>query len=233
MGIDFPKCMLEISGKRLVDICIESLAKDGFRQFVFLLGHMHEHVMQHLGDGSRYGIKISYSIDPINVLGWGKGKALKYALQNNRINRSMRSVVVFPDDIIMENGTYSAFLTKHIKAVRSHGVLASAVLVPGTEYPYGVAKVKSNGIIMNFAEKPFINKPTSTGIYAFEPQVYEILDKRIDFDEPGPVELESVVLPILARKNKLFGFFIPSNKWLPINTMKEYERATKVLIIRN
>jgi len=233
MGIDFPKCLLEISGKRLIDICIESLTKEGFREFVFLLGHMHEHVLQHIGDGSRYGIKINYSIDPPSITGWGKGKALKYALNNNIINRSMRSIVVFPDDIIMEDGIYSAFLSKHLQAVRSYGVLASAVLVPGTEYPYGVARVRSNGMIVNCTEKPLITKPTSTGIYAFESQVYEIVDKKIKLDEPGPVELESVVLPTLARKQKLFGFFIPRNKWLPINTMKEYERATKIIIVKN
>jgi len=233
MGIDLPKCLLEISGKRLIDICIESLTKEGFRQFVFLVGHMHEHVMRHVGYGRKYGIEINYSIDPANVLGWGKGKALKHALQNNAINRSMRSIIVFPDDIIMEDGIYSAFLAQHLRAVRRHGVLASTVLVAETEYPYGVATVKGNGIISNFTEKPLIEKPTSTGVYALEPGVYDIIDEQIDLDEPGPVEFESAVFPMLAKKQKLFGFFIPTNKWLPINTLKEYEHATKVLIIKN
>ena len=232
MGIDFPKCLLEVSGKRLIDRCIESLTRDGFRRFVFLLGYMHEPVMQHIGDGSRYGIESKYSIDPTTDLGLGKGKAIKYALQSNRIDRSSRSIVVFPDDLILENDVYSRFLMSHLGAVRSYKVLASSVLVPGTEYPYGVAKVDSNGMIVKFTEKPIISKPTSIGIYALEPRVYEIIEEKVHLEEAGAVELESSILPLLAREHRLFGFFIARNKWLPVNTLKEYEQATKVLLVK-
>ncbi len=229
MGIDLPKCLLEVSGKKLIDICVESLTKDGFRQFVFLLGHKHELVMQHIADCNRHRIEAKYSIDPATNLGWGKGKALKYALLNNKIDRSRRSIVVFPDDIILEREVYSRFLMNHIEAVHRHGALASAVLVPGTEYPYGVARVDSKGMILDFTEKPFIKRPTSVGIYAFEPQAYELIEETIDLGEQGAVELESRVFPVLARQKSLFSFFISKNKWLSINTLKEYEQAMKVL----
>lgn len=232
MGIDLPKCLLEVSGKKLIDRCIESLTKDGFRQFVFLLGHRHELVIQHIGDGSRYGIEANYGIDPTSKLGWGKGKAIKHALQSNKIDRSRRSIVAFPDDVVLENDVYSRFLMSHLEAVHRYGVFASAVLVPGTEYPYGVAKVDSRGMIVGFNEKPFVDKPTSVGIYAFEPQVYEVVEEGIDLQEPGAVELESTILPLLARKRRLSSFFIARDKWLPINTLKEYEQAMKVLAIK-
>ncbi len=232
MGIDLPKCLLEVSGKKLIDICIESLTKDGFRQYVFLLGHKHELVMQYIGDGNKYGIEAKYSIDPVTNLGWGKGKALKYALLNNKIDRAKRSIVVFPDDIILENYVYSRFLMSHLEAVQKYGALASVVLVPGTVYPYGVAKVDRKGMILRFTEKPYVRKPTSVGVYAFEPQVYEIFEDTIDLEDPSAVELESTILPLLAKEQRLSSFFIASSKWLPINTMKEYERTMKVLATR-
>ncbi|MFQ5940579.1 MAG: NDP-sugar synthase [Nitrososphaerales archaeon] len=230
MGIDFPKCLLEVSGKKLIDICIESLTKEDFRKFVFLLGHRHELVMQHLGDGSKYNIEAKYSVESQSSIGWGKAKAFKHALRSG-IDLSRRSIVVFPDDIILERDFYSRFLMNHLEAVQKHRVLASAVLVPDAEYPYGVAKVDSSGMILGFTEKPLIKRPTSVGIYAFEPQVYGIVEETIDLDEQGAVELESTIFPLLARKHKLFSFFISRNKWLPINTVKEYERAIKVLTV--
>lgn len=232
MGIDLPKCLLEVAGKRLIDRSIESLVEDGYRKFVFLLGHKHELVMEHIGDGSRYGIEVKYSTDPPNSPGVGKGKAFKYALEKNLVDRSRRSIVLFPDDFILENNVYARLLMNHLAAVKEYRVLASTVLVPGTEYPYGVAEVDSKGIIQEFTEKPLVNKPTNVGIYVFEPEVYQIVEERISMDEPGAVELESRILPLLARERRLSSFFIQSDKWLPINTMKEYEQAIKILAVK-
>ena len=190
MGIDLPKCLLEISGKRLIDICIDSLTREGFRKFTFLLGHMHELVMEHIGDGRKYGIEVTYSIDPVSNMGWGKGKALKHALQSGKVDKSERSIIVFPDDIILDDDVYLRFLSSHIEAVRKHGIFASLILVPGTEYPYGVAKIDSKGRIVKFTEKPLIRKPTSTGIYIFEPQVYEVVEDKVSIEELGAVEIE-------------------------------------------
>jgi len=228
MGIDLPKCLLEVSGKRLIDWCVESLAEEGFRRFVFLLGHRHALVKEHISN-SNYQIEVRYSIDPISNVALGKGKALKHALQNNAIDRSQRSIVVFPDDIILENDAYSRFLSNHIEASKRNGIIASVMLVPGTEYPYGVAKVDDKNRVVSFTEKPFIREPTSTGIYALEPEVYEIVEERINMEEPRTIELESAILPVLSAERKLSAFFIESDKWLPINTLKEYERAMKVL----
>ncbi|MGH9922907.1 MAG: nucleotidyltransferase family protein [Nitrososphaerales archaeon] len=228
MGIDLPKCLLEVSGRRLIDWCVESLAEEGFRKFVFLLGHRHALVKEHISN-SNYQIEIKYSIDPVSNVALGKGKALKHALQNRAIDRSMRSIMVFPDDIILENNVYSRFLSSHIDALKRNGTIATVILVPGTEYPYGVARVDNKNRIVSFTEKPFIREPTSTGIYAFEPEVYEIVDERIRMEEPRTIELESTILPVLSAERKLSAFFIESDKWLPINTLKEYEHAMKVL----
>lgn len=232
MGIDLPKCLLEVSGKKLIDRCIECLAEEGFRKFVLLLGHKAELVIEHVGDGSRYGIEARYSVDPISNIGWGKGKAFKYALQNNGIEASTRSIILFPDDIILQNDVYSSFLESHLEVVRNQRALASIVMVRATQYPYGVAKVDSKGRIVKLVEKPLVRKPTSTGIYVFEPQVYKIVEESIDMEDGGAVELESTILPLLSEQHKLYGFFIASNKWLPINTLKEYDHALKVLAVR-
>ena len=121
------------------------MIKEGFGEFVFLLGHKHEMVTEHVGNGSRYGIEANFSIDPPSILGWGKGKAFKYAIQTNKIDPAKRSVVVFPDDIIMEERIFSKFLMNHLEAKRkNHRVYASTLLVPGTEYPYGVAEVDAS-----------------------------------------------------------------------------------------
>jgi NDP-sugar pyrophosphorylase family protein len=234
LGINnIPKCMLDISGaKKLIDLCIESVVKEGFRNFVFLLGHKSEMVMRHIGDGQTYGINATYSIDPPSESGWGKGKAFKHALLNGKINAQKRSIVVFPDDIVLQDELYSKLLKTHIQNVERHAVSSSIVLVPGTQYPYGAADLDHRGIIRGFVEKPFVNKPTSVGIYVFEPEVYGIVQDKISLDDPAPVDLESTIMPELVSRSKLSSFMVPGNSWLPINTLKEYEQATRVLQAR-
>jgi NDP-sugar pyrophosphorylase family protein len=43
------------------------------------------------------------------------------------------------------------------------------------------------------------------------------------------VEFENVLLPRLAEKAKLHAFIVPRDAWLPVNTLKELEEATKTL----
>jgi NDP-sugar pyrophosphorylase family protein len=85
---------------------------------------------------------------------------------------------------------------------------------------------------MKFTEKPQVNVATSIGMYAFEPDTYEIIREHIDLDNPMPVEFESVVLPRLASDQRLASMFIETKNWVPINTLKEYENAIKVLSTR-
>ncbi|MCS6767892.1 MAG: sugar phosphate nucleotidyltransferase [Candidatus Nitrosocaldus sp.] len=234
LGIDAPKCLLKIGNSTLLDICVERLIKDGFREkdFIMLLGYKHEMVREHVMDGARYGIRMRYSVDPDNNIGWGKGKAFKHALLNHTIDSSKRTLVTFPDDILLEDGVYARFMQDHIEAVSRHGVYASIALVDKVEYPYGTAELDANNNITRFVEKPMLNIPTSIGLYAFEPEVYTIIDEHVDMSSPKAIELESVIFPILAGRGLLHGFLIDHRSWLPINTLKEYEKAIKALVNR-
>ncbi len=234
LGIDAPKCLLKVSdnGKgnvTLLDLCMDKLIRNGFREFVMLLGYKAELVIKHIH--ASYGssnISIRYSVDPEGRVGWGKGKAFKHALLNKSIDSSKRSLVTFPDDVILDDLIYSRFMDAHIRNVSSCSY-ATIALVNGVEYPYGVAELDEDGRIAVFKEKPVLNIPTSIGLYAFEPEVYNIIEEVVDLDKDESIELESVVFPKLVEMKKLSSFILDYKYWLPINTLKEYEKALKVL----
>ena len=228
MGIDIPKCLLDISGKALIDVCIESLASQGFLRFTLLLGHGHEMVIQHL-NGKWERLQMTYSIDPDTPRGWGKGKAFKLALDTNKIDKGARSLVVFPDDIIAEKGIHTKLLQHHLDSLRARNTDASILLVPGAELPYGVAKIDDNGVLTGFEEKPTVPYPVSVGVYIFEPGVYQIFSESISLADTDPIDMESTIIPALVSKRRVNGMFIPSERWFPINTMKDYERAKSLL----
>lgn len=226
MGSDKAKAMLELNGRPLIDYSIEMFMKCGFNNFVLLLGHRHEEIEEHIKNAN-YDAKFAYSIEPPEIK--GKGKAFAYAIENKKIDRKKRCIVHYPDDLLLDKRLPLRFLMSHMYGVERMNTMASTLFVSGTMYPFGVAERDHNGIVINFSEKPFIERLTNTGIYIFEPEVYGIIEKFIDLKKQGSVELETTVLPHLANIKKLYSMVIPPDIWLSINTQKEYEQAEKLL----
>ena len=56
-----PKPLLEVAGKPLIVYHIEKLAEAGFEEIIINIAHLGYMIPEALGDGSKWGIKITYS----------------------------------------------------------------------------------------------------------------------------------------------------------------------------
>ena len=61
---NLPKPLLEVHGKPLIVYHIEALRDSGFEEVVINLHYLGEKIREYLGDGSNFGIPISYSVEP-------------------------------------------------------------------------------------------------------------------------------------------------------------------------
>ena len=68
-----PKPLLKVNDKSLIEYHIESLWAAGIRNLVINTGWLGEQVRAALGDGSRYGVRIDYSIEPETAYETGGG----------------------------------------------------------------------------------------------------------------------------------------------------------------
>jgi len=68
-----PKPLLEAGGKPLIVRTIERLAQAGFTRLVVNLGYRGRQIEAALGNGSRFGVTISYSREPETALETGGG----------------------------------------------------------------------------------------------------------------------------------------------------------------
>jgi N-acetyl-alpha-D-muramate 1-phosphate uridylyltransferase len=75
-----PKSLLEVAGKPFIDHQLAYLASQGIREAVLSVGFLGEMLEAHVGDGSRFGIQVSYSYDGSKLL--GTGGAVKKAARN-------------------------------------------------------------------------------------------------------------------------------------------------------
>ncbi len=60
---DCPKPLLEVRGKPLIEWHLEALARGGVREVVINTDWLEDRVVATLGDGSRFGVSITYSME--------------------------------------------------------------------------------------------------------------------------------------------------------------------------
>lgn len=60
-----PKPMYPFEGKPFLEYLIEQVRSFGIENIVLLLGYLPEKIMDYFGDGSRWGVKIRYSVTPV------------------------------------------------------------------------------------------------------------------------------------------------------------------------
>ena len=221
-----PKALLEIKNKALIDYAIEMCLFCGFENFVFLLGYKSEEIINHVKNKWENQINVKYSIEPEKIK--GKGKALKYAIKNGKIDKKKRSLILFPDDLILDKTIPAQLLLTHLTGKKLFNTEATATFVKGVTFPFGKGEINEFGLVEKFEEKPFLKMYTSAGLYVFEPYVYRIIERKINLNSTKPQEFENIILPLLAKEKKLFSFVIPPNVWIPINTVKEYEATRKI-----
>src|SRR3954454_4513252 len=77
-GPALPKVMLPVGGRPFIDYKLAGLAAEGVSDVLLLVGHGHEVIRAHVGDGSQLGLRVRYSIEPPGLL--GTGGAVKAAL---------------------------------------------------------------------------------------------------------------------------------------------------------
>jgi N-acetyl-alpha-D-muramate 1-phosphate uridylyltransferase len=73
-----PKALIEINGKPFIDYQLNYLKKKGMTNIVLCTGFLAEQIVDYVGNGSRYDLKIIYSNDGDKLL--GTGGAIKNAI---------------------------------------------------------------------------------------------------------------------------------------------------------
>jgi MurNAc alpha-1-phosphate uridylyltransferase len=68
-----PKPLLRVGGQTLIERHIHALVKAGIRELVINHAHLGEQLLQALGDGGSYGVKIRWSPEPAGALETGGG----------------------------------------------------------------------------------------------------------------------------------------------------------------
>ncbi len=172
---DRPKPMVEVNGRPFVDYLLDELKKNGIEEVVFLLGYFPEKIQEYLGDETKHGIKVRYSVTPVDD---ATGTRIRKA--KDMLNE--RFLLMYCDNFIHLNleklqdfhVQKNALMTK-VVYTNQHGFTKNNVLVDDDGYVliYDKPRTKPNlnGVDLGFF---IVEKEILTRMPAYDFWIYEL-----------------------------------------------------------
>lgn len=202
---DRPKPMIPVAGKPILEYQIRWLAGEGVSDVILLCGYKAEVIQEHFKDGSRFGLRVHYSLEDEPL---GRGGALKLGA---RLLPPDEELALALNGDMFTNQPLAPLFRYH----RRKGAIATVMLTP-LRSPYGITRRNRGGRIVAFDEKPLLPHWINAGLYVLAPDFFRRLPERGDH--------ETTTFPELAAEGKLFGY--PSRAyWRTIDTFKDLTEA--------
>lgn len=205
-----PKPMIEVLNLPIIEWQMKWLSGNGIKEFVICVGYMKENIINHIGSGSRLGVRVGYAVEEEPL---GTGGALKNA----------EGLLSGQKEFFMVNGDILTNLDPEM--LRDGGGVHSLALVP-LRSPYGVVEVDKDAKVLGFVEKPRIkDRWINAGVYHFTSDIFSYL--------PDNGNIEVTALPALAKEGKLVAARYEEVFWRSIDSHKDIEEAAKEMQAAN
>lgn len=153
-----PKPLIRAGGKPLIDYHLDNLARAGVHEVIINLAYLGEKIRAHVGDGSRFGMVVSYSPEPEPL---ETGGAILHALE-----------LLGDEPFLLVNGDVwcDVALEKFVQRSLGMDQLGHLLLVPNPDFhPQGDFALANNGYLMDDNEQIYLQRFTFGGISLLNP----------------------------------------------------------------
>src|SRR5215204_6061128 len=221
-----PKPVAPVLNRPIVAWIAELLREHGFEQVITNLSYLPEQIRDVLGDGSDFGLRISYSEEPepLGTAG-GVGKVRDFLSETN-------SFLIISGDALT-NIDLAAMREAHEANVERGAILTIATKRVDDTTQFGVVITDDEGRIQGFQEKPepaeALSDLANCGIYMFRREIFDHFpppDHRSpagDEDQPpGFVDWAMDVFPSLLDGDVPFYSHEIDAYWNDIGSVGEF-----------
>jgi NDP-sugar pyrophosphorylase family protein len=205
MTSSIPKPLVALGDKPMLHRLLESLYAEGFREVSISINYMGEQIEESIGDGSSWGLSVTYLREKVALGTAGALGLLK----------------PFPEDpvlVINADVLTGARLRDLLEQHTRHGAAISVGMrVHDIEHPFGVLDL-DGGTVTGLREKPIWREFVSAGVYALSPEVFALISGNEYLDMP---DLVSVAL---SQDLQVEGFPL-HEPWLDVGTPEALRTA--------
>ncbi|HNW72780.1 MAG: sugar phosphate nucleotidyltransferase [Bacteroidales bacterium] len=201
-----PKPLVPVGERAILEILVTRLKKAGVDEIYICLNHFAEIIMAFFGDGSRFGLKINYSIEqePLGTVA------------------PIKLIRELPDHFLVMNGdlltdlNFSELFQYHLEG---RSLLTVSTYIRNMKIDFGVIDVDEKSMLARgFREKPEYTFSVSMGVYVMNRKVLDFVPDSTSFG------FDDLMLTLL-KKNEPARIYPYHGYWLDIGRPDDYEKA--------
>ena len=203
--IVLPKPLVPINDFPVLELILRQLRSNGFTRIVVAVNHLAELIMAYFGDGSRWDLKIEYSMEstPLGTIG------------------PLKIIQNLPENVLLLNGDVitdldiASFYDDH---VTSKNLFTVAGYKRELKSEYGVLDIDESGKLTGFREKPSFELFVSMGIYMVNTSLVDQIPEGINYG------FDNLMRDLLAGGRQV-KVHIHDGYWLDIGRPEDFEKA--------
>jgi len=200
-----PKPLIPVRGRPIIEHALELMRSHGVEEVTIAVNYLKERIMEHLGDGKRFGLHIGY-IEEDRPLGTAGALAL--------LERpSQDTILMMNADLLTDidlDGMYERFLAT-----------ASEITVATTEHridiPYATLDMEGDRVL-DYREKPTLSLPCNAGIYMLRAAWCGRVPRDVQYNATDLIQ------DALDQGQRVTGHAI-SGSWFDIGRHEDLDRA--------
>ena len=189
-----PKQLVPVANKPVLQYALEDFRDAGITEVGIILGHKgREEIQEYLGDGSEFGLEITYIVqgNPLG-LAHAAGCAKEFVGDDD--------FVMYLGDNILHQGI-EELVDSYREGDYDAGIALQEVANPRQ---FGVAAVDESGAVRRLVEKP--EAPPSNlaliGVYVFSPAIFDAIE-AIEPSWRGELEITDAIQRLLDEDRKI------------------------------
>ncbi len=212
------KQLVPVANKPVLFYGIEALKEAGIHEIGIVVGETREEIKQNVGDGSRWGIKVTY-IEQEAPLG------LAHAVKISRDFLRDEPFVMYLGDNILKSGICS--LVEEFQRNKPNSLIL-LTKVPNPQM-FGVAELK-NGKVVNLVEKP--KSPPSdlalVGVYMFDSHIFEAVN-AIQPSWRNELEITDAIQHLVKKGFQVHSHLV-SGWWKDTGKIEDILEANRLIL---
>lgn len=195
---DIPKPMIDLNGKPVLQHQIEFFEKNGYNDFIIVIGHLGNKIIDYFGNGNKYNVNIKYFFEDVPLGTAGALKKIKDDLS---------------DDFLLVNGDiiFDIDLERLIDFHKKKNALATIVTHPNSHpYDSSLIFIDDDSCVVKWLVKEdnrenIYGNRVNAGIHLLSSDIIDFIDK-IDKEK---IDLDRDVLKEIVSLNKLYSYDTP------------------------
>ncbi|MFY1643352.1 sugar phosphate nucleotidyltransferase, partial [Methanoculleus bourgensis] len=209
-----PKPCVPIVNKPSIQHLVSHLSNLGFNDVVITLGYMSDAIEKALGDGSLFGVNVTYVREKTKLGTAGSVKNAQKYLEEQPF------LVVGGDHVVDLN--LLEFYREHLN---NDSITTIGLISIDDPTEYGIAEIDANYQIKRFKEKPspgeIFSNLASTGMYVCNPEVFDHIPAGEKFD------FARNLFPELMEKGYTLKAWLARGNWSDVGSPRSLREAER------